>query len=143
MLKWNEQFETGHSLIDAQHRMLISYINRLEVFAQNTNPGAEEVELFIRVLEFLETYILTHFRNEEDCTYRFRCPAHSKNKQAHSEFVDFFLEFKLRLESRGYRTELVKQLSIYCSIWIQRHILLIDSELKHYQTLPSTSEELD
>jgi len=30
MLQWSEQFETGHSLIDTQHKMLITYINRLE-----------------------------------------------------------------------------------------------------------------
>jgi len=64
MLNWNEKFETGHELIDTQHRMLISYINRLEVMAGITNPSAVDIELFSRFIEFLESYILTHFTEE-------------------------------------------------------------------------------
>jgi hemerythrin len=143
MLKWSEKLETGHLLIDAQHRMLISYINRLEVFAQNTNPSREEVELFMRLLEFLETYTLTHFKEEEDCMYRFRCPAHRENKQAHREFLDFFREFKLRIASDGYHSGLVKELHESCSLWIQRHILRIDTELKPCLNRPSTPDELE
>lgn len=140
MLQWTDKFETGHSFIDAQHRMLISYVNRLEVLSQNPNPSREDVELVFRFLEFLETYILTHFKDEEDCMFRFRCPAHQENKQAHSEFLDFFRHMKRRLETEGCRPELVKELYEACVAWIRRHILRIDTQLKRCQTLPSGLE---
>ena len=101
MLNWNENFATGHALIDTQHRMLIAYVNRLEGLAENTRPSPEEVVLFLRFIEFLEDYLVTHFREEEQCMYRFRCPAHYDNKRAHSEFLDFFQGFKLRFWPRG------------------------------------------
>jgi len=130
MIKWTEKFETGNPLLDAQHRMLISYINRLEEFGRLRNPSPEELDLFLRVLEFLETYALTHFKDEEECMARFRCPAYRENKQAHSEFLDFFRGFSRRLKLEGCQPELVQELYLACVVWIQRHILRIDVQLK-------------
>jgi hemerythrin len=134
MLNWNEKFETGHSWIDTQHRMLISYINRLEDMSGNTNPSQEDIALFLRFMEFLENYLITHFREEEDCMFRFRCPAHKDNKIAHTEFLDFFQGFKRRFGIEGYRPEVVRELFEACVAWIQRHILKIDVQLKPCQT---------
>jgi hemerythrin len=130
MLLWNEQFETGHLLVDAQHRMLISYINRLEELAQNTNPSRIDADLFLRFIEFLETYILTHFRDEEGCMNRFKCPVRAENKMAHRAFLGFFRKFKRRLEVEGYRPAVMQELHESCSAWIQQHILRIDVQLK-------------
>ena len=130
MLQWSEQFETGHPLVDTQHRMLISYINRLEDLAQNTQPSRMEVELFLRFIEFLETYILTHFREEEECMNRFKCPIRAENVLAHRSFLEFFRKFKARLEAEGFRPEVVQELHESCSAWIQQHILRIDVQLK-------------
>ena len=141
MLMWSEQFATGHPLVDTQHRMLISYINRLEDLARNTNPSRVEVELFLRFIEFLETYILTHFREEEECMIRFKCPVHAQNRMAHRAFLDFFRTFKLRLEVEGYRHEVVQELHDSCSAWIQQHILRIDVQLKPCLNQTAATEE--
>src|SRR5271166_3430809 len=98
MLDWNEKFETGHSVIDSQHRMLFGYINRLEDLSRSRNPSKDEVALFFHFMDFLEDYIITHFREEEGCMFRFRCAAHKDNMIAHGEFLDFFRGFKLRLQ---------------------------------------------
>ena len=140
MLVWNEQFETGHSLIDAQHRMLIAYINRLEALAQNTNPTREEVELFLRFIEFQETYILTHFGEEEACMHRFKCPARQENQMAHRAFLGGFQKFKLRLDAEGFRPDLLRELHDSCGAWIQQHILRIDVQLKPCLNRPPTPE---
>jgi hemerythrin len=130
MLQWNEQFETGNLLVDSQHRMLISYFNRLEELARNPSPSRVEVELFLRFIEFLENYILTHFREEEECMHGYKCPFRAENQMAHRAFLGFFRNFKLRLEAEGYRSELVQELHESCSDWIQQHILRIDVQLK-------------
>jgi hemerythrin len=130
MLQWSEKFETGQSLIDAQHRMLVSYINRIEALSGHANPDRQDMELFLRFIEFLEGYILAHFQAEEDCMHRHRCPAHFENKRAHTEFVDFFRQFKRQLVVEGCRPELVKELYDVCSVWIQGHILRVDMQIK-------------
>ena len=142
MLDWNEKFETGHSVIDSQHRMLIAYINRLEELSVSSHPSKEEIELFFRFMDFLENYIITHFTEEEGCMLRFRCPAHKDNMIAHTEFVDFFRGFKLRLQIEGYSSEAVRELYAACVAWILRHILRIDIQLRPCQTPFYESEEL-
>jgi hemerythrin len=141
MLLWSEEFETGHSLIDTHHRMLIAYINRLEELARNSDPGRVDVELFLRFIEFLETYILAHFSAEENCMRRFKCPVGVENAQAHQAFLVYFQKFKLRLEIEGYRSEVVKELHESCKSWIQQHILRIDVQLKPCLNQISEPEE--
>ena len=143
MLQWSEQFETGHLLMDTQHRMLIAYVNRLEELAQNTRPGQTEVEMFLRFVEFLESYILTHFREEEGCMFRHKCPAHAENELAHRAFLWFFQKFKLRLKAEGYHPALARELHKSCSLWIRRHILRIDVQLKPCLERPPAADTLE
>ena len=130
MLRWSEQFETGQSLLDTQHKMLISYINRLEGMSRNTNPNRQEVEFFLQLVGFMETYIDVHFKQEEKCMESYRCPAHQQNKAAHREFLIFFRKFKRHFETEGFRPEVLLELHKSCSAWIQEHILRIDVQLK-------------
>jgi hemerythrin len=130
MLHWNEQFETGHPLIDSQHQMLISYLNRLEAMTRNTNPSRQEVEFILNLIDFVETYTLVHFKHEEGCMIRFRCPAHAENKLAHQQFLEYFREFKRRFEIEGCRPDVLRELQETFAGWIQQHILNIDLRLK-------------
>jgi hemerythrin len=143
MLPWSEQFETGQALIDAQHRMLISYVNQLEELAHHSHPDRVDVELFSRFIEFLETYITTHFRDEEECMLGFKCPFHEDNKLAHRAFLEFFRTFKLRLAAEGFHPEVVTELHEFCCSWIQSHILRVDVQIKpclNQTPVPETEE---
>ncbi len=130
MLQWSEQFETGHALIDTQHKMLITYSNRLGTIARNNNPNRQEVEFVLQFIDFLETYVNTHFEQEEECMESYRCPAHQENKLAHREFLVFYGQFKQRFVTGGFRPEVLTELSEFCGNWIKRHILQIDMRIK-------------
>jgi hemerythrin len=130
MLAWSDKFVTGHPLIDHQHRMLISFINRLERLSYTTEFNTRETVLVREFISFVETYLATHFRDEEKCMQRLKCPAHLENQKAHAEFVDFFGKFKSRFVCEGCRPELVRELFNFCVFWIQRHILRIDIQLR-------------
>ena len=141
MLRWSEKFETGHSLIDTQHQMLISYINRLEGLARNTNPSRQEVEFFVQLISFMETYVAVHFDHEECCMARHKCPAYQENKDAHGKFLEFFRAYKHRFETEGCRPDLLTELHEACSSWIQQHILRIDVQLKPCLNQTAAPEE--
>jgi hemerythrin len=130
MLLWSEKFETGHTLIDTQHKMLVSYINRLEGMSHNTNPNRQEVEFFVQLVGFMETYIDVHFKQEEECMNRYKCPAHQENKEAHRQFLVIFRKFKRHFEADGIRPAVLLELHEAGSAWIQQHILQIDMRLK-------------
>jgi len=134
MLNWSEKFETGNAVIDSQHRMFISYVNRLEELSRSRNPVKEEVELFFRFMDFLEDYMAIHFAEEENCMLHHQCGAYKENLIAHNEFLDFFKVFKHQIEIEGYRLESVRELYDACVAWIQRHILRLDVQLKPCRT---------
>ena len=130
MLQWTEQFETGQAEIDSQHKTLIDYINRLEEMSHTTNPDRAEAEFLLNLVDFVETYTDVHFKHEEGCMVKHRCPSYQDNKDAHSQFLQFFRKFKHRFESEGCRPEVLKELHDFCANWIEGHILQIDMQLK-------------
>ena len=130
MLQWKVEFETGHSPIDTQHKMLVSYINRLEGLARSTNHDRHDAEFILQLIGFMETYIDVHFKMEEACMDSYKCPAHQENKEAHRNFLIFFRQFKLRFDAEGFRPEVLLELHESCSTWIQDHIMQIDMRLK-------------
>jgi hemerythrin len=130
MLQWTEQFATGSTMLDEQHRTLIKNINHLEELVRITNPTRVEAEFIISVVNYLESYTQTHFLFEEQCMESYRCPVHQSNKDAHAQFLIFFQNFKQRCAAEGLRTEALASLHQTLSTWIREHILRIDAQLK-------------
>jgi hemerythrin len=125
MLLWCEEFETGHTVIDAQHKMLVTYINRLEGLSQKLDPDRE----VLRFLEFMEHYTAVHFQHEEGCMDNYQCPVRAENKVAHREFLLLFQQFKRRFETEGCGPGLLQELHEACAKWLREHIMRVDKQI--------------
>jgi len=130
MIIWNERLETGSDTIDQQHLMLINNINHLECMLTETNPTREECEFLIHLINFLESYAEKHFKFEEQCMASHRCPVHAKNQEAHAQFIMFFQRFKERTRTEGFRQDVIRTMHQTISLWIEEHILKVDTQLK-------------
>ncbi|MBL9140029.1 MAG: hemerythrin family protein [Verrucomicrobiales bacterium] len=130
MLAWSEEFSTGFALVDTQHRMLIDKINQLEQLLNGPPPPKQKYD---ELLGFLGSYVGTHFRFEEQCMEKAKCPVHEKNKQAHAAFLGVFAKFKEKYAAEGPKPELLKSLQNAAADWIRNHILSVDRELKKCQ----------
>lgn len=130
MLIWSEEFATGSPTIDEQHRQLIKHVNQFDTMLNKTNPTRSDIEFIIQFLDFLDGYMDSHFSYEEQCMENFRCPAHHKNIQAHENFRQVFRRYKDDTAREGFRLGPLAHLSETMRIWIQDHILRIDTELK-------------
>jgi hemerythrin len=95
-----------------------------------TNPTAEEIAFIIKFLDFLSDYVDSHFSYEEKCMERYRCPAYEKNQEAHQNFKQMFQRFKLNVHKEGFRLDMLKELNQTINVWIQDHILRVDTQLK-------------
>jgi hemerythrin len=127
MLAWSEDFATGSALVDTQHRMLIEKINKLEQLLNGPPPTKAACD---ELLDFLGSYVGTHFKYEEQCMARYHCPAHEKNQQAHAAFLGVFAKFKERYLAEGPKPPILKNLQVAASDWIKNHILSVDIQLK-------------
>ena len=110
--------------------MLINNINHLEGMLASTQSDREKCAFLMHLIDFLGSYATTHFEFEEQCIARHRCPAHQKNKEAHQQFKAFFQSFRERYRAEGFRPEVLKSLHLTASVWIQEHILQIDTQLR-------------
>jgi len=130
MLVWNEAFATGLETLDQQHKVLIDHINRLGEMLSHSHPTPAEMQFAHSIVQFLDSYADTHFKFEENCMERYRCPSHAQNLDAHAQFMKFLDDFKHRFQNHDNRMEAFRELHQTMSTWITGHILRIDTQLK-------------
>jgi len=80
-IEWSDEFATGISVIDGQHKRIIHYINQL-TDAQNL----EEPKLIDEVLVNLIDYTLSHFAFEESLMNEAGYDGFAIHKQTHDAF---------------------------------------------------------
>ena len=130
MLIWSEKYSTGVEAIDRQHRLLFDHINRLEEILSTPQPTAAEIEFTDTLVQFVESYAETHFKFEESCMERYRCPAHARNQAAHAQFLEFVAGFTRNFPTDGDRMTALHGLHQFLSRWLTDHILQTDTELR-------------
>ena len=75
---WDESMSTGVQALDDQHKQVITWLNEmLEAMLQG--KGHAEIK---GMLDRINSYTTIHFRHEEDCMARYKCPA------AHADAAD-------------------------------------------------------
>lgn len=128
-IEWNEKFATEDSHVDEQHRQIFRFANRLEVIAGKEQADTQEVESLLR---FLDTYIQNHFRYEEACMLKRRCPVAQKNRSEHialKTFIDGSFE---TYQQNGYQQQWAQELHKKLEHWLTHHICHIDIQLRDY-----------
>lgn len=83
-IEWSKTLSTGVAWQDRQHRELFKRINTL-LDAVAVGLGKEEA---VRLLKFLEDYIVVHFEAEEQAMNRFNYPATLEHLARHTAFID-------------------------------------------------------
>lgn len=114
MFQWNENYITGHALIDEQHKKLFSILQKL--YTQTT---LEEVyELFEDLLE----YTVYHFNAEEEFIHSKNEELAAIHKGKHDVFIQMINEQDLSLideSSNHFKNDLFNLISD----WIKTHVL--------------------
>jgi hemerythrin len=59
------------------------------------------------VLDELDRYTAVHFSHEEECMFRYECPAAQLNAREHQEFLRTVSRFRADFEANGATTKLV------------------------------------
>ncbi len=120
LIIWDDSLITGIDMIDAQHKILINKVNKLQSCIQNENSFNN---LSILLDELLE-YTIYHFEMEEELFSNSQYSekdSHLKEHAAFSNYIKGFLDVKNRdniLEA--------KNLLKYLNNWIVYHIKEVD-----------------
>jgi hemerythrin len=114
LLSWSSDLSVGIDVIDAQHKCILDYINRLYEARIPRDRAA-----VAQVLEELVAYTLAHFSFEEamleEARYHFLVP----HRRVHEQFVLRLGDFRRRFE-RGEDVGIDLQNTLVA--WLMNHI---------------------
>lgn len=117
-MEWNEDYESGLSDIDVQHRYIMGLTNRVKLL-----QGAISLPEYRPIIDELASVAMCHFSCEEQIMLAYDYGETSKHVREHT---------KLLLEVRKYqKSEIIepKQLFLFVGNWFVSHTLLEDRAL--------------
>ncbi|MDX2112013.1 MAG: hemerythrin family protein [Verrucomicrobiota bacterium] len=129
MITWNSSLETGHLMVDNDHKRLIDALNQLEVALK----GGQGKDSIPQMIQFLNTYTRDHFKREEEHMRRINCPAYTENCREHAAFKAKLDAWVIKLQA-GASTTLVLELHREVVQWIKGHIVNTDCKLRACKT---------
>ena len=125
MITWSNAYATGIQSIDEQHRMIFRMTNEFHAVLETDGQATYE-----KLLNALESYARAHFRLEEECMVRYRCPVADQNKQAHGRFIQILADMRERYSIIGFDRKDAQELIGLLEEWLVNHICKVDVQLK-------------
>lgn len=128
MAMWKESLKIGVPLIDNEHKELCDQIDQLFA-ACSQGKGRDEI---MKTVEFLESYTIKHFADEEKLQRSSGYPKFAEHKAMHDSFTKKIADFKKELSEHGATINVVSQTNYFLMDWLLNHIQKMDSELANY-----------
>lgn len=123
---WNDAMSVGHPDIDADHKRLVSIINRLWVAEDNGNRQVIEF-----VLEDLVHYTEVHFKREEQMLADMEYDEFEHHRGIHQAICRRLEEIRWEY-FQGIREELRGEILEFLKDWLNQHILVEDMRYRPY-----------
>jgi len=124
-VEWREHLAVGVARIDDQHKELFRRFSAL-MDAINQGKGPPEV---LHVLNFLDDYTVTHFRDEEKTMAEYRYPHLALHREEHLQFCRDLEKLKTRITTEGFTQQNVLLTSRTLLRWLIQHICTTDKAL--------------
>ena len=128
LVEWKEDFESGVSCIDTQHKELLNRINSL-IRAVDEGKGTESLKgLFV----FLDDYVIAHFGTEQEYMAEYEYPEKDIHIIEHTFFIGELNELKASLRRGGPSSALAIEAKRRLLDWFIEHITTVDIKLCAY-----------
>lgn len=127
-VEWREHLSVGVEEIDDQHKRLFDKFNAL-IQAYEEGKGAAEL---VRMFDFLDEYVVTHFADEERLQKKLGYPDHARHREQHQSFIREMATLKGRLRAEGSTKVLVSTVSRVITGWLIEHISGMDRALGRF-----------
>jgi hemerythrin len=126
LVEWSDDLSVGMEEIDAQHKILVSLLNR---FHKAVITGQDH-RILQEVLEELMKYTAVHFSLEEQLMRTCNYPDYANHKKRHEELLAQIQDFHARV---GRNEEGVsKELWTFLRRWLTQHIQGSDKQYAPY-----------
>ena len=124
MITLDKSMEIGVTIIDVQHKELIDRINTVSSMGMKS-ATKEEIQ---KTIDLLGSYILKHFRDEEDLQKQAGFPKYEWHKGQHQIYIGEFEKLKKEFADNGASPKFMLNLNNSIISWIVKHIKYADVE---------------
>lgn len=127
-MQWADNFKTGISIIDSQHKQLFLCVNELsEALANGLKPLV--IDKFLTQMGF---YVARHFAMEEQYMKELSYPGLAEQVEAHQYFSKRFAEIQGEFKQKGLSPTVVHAIQNELNAWIKNHVLGLDQAFGAY-----------
>jgi hemerythrin-like metal-binding protein len=120
MIKWNDKYSVGISVIDEAHKEFIDIINKV-IATKGNNGKPEEVR---EVLYEMVKYALKHYATEESYMEKFNFPEYQLHRSEHLDFTDKAVANINKVINGDY--QVANEILEYLKRWFVNHIQKTD-----------------
>lgn len=124
MFLWKEEYCTGISVIDEQHKELFNIANRVYELLKN-DVYVDKYNKILNLVEELKDYTVFHFKTEEEILLNAKYKKFFSHKIEHDDFIKKFNDIDLKKVDNG-QDEYIKETFDFVLDWIVNHILKTD-----------------
>ena len=121
MIKWEDKYSVGISMIDEEHRKIIDIINKANYTMRHNRQ--EDIS---RILTEMTVYALVHFKTEETHMLNFKYNDYKSHKDEHISFSNMISNYTKRL--MGGEHKIIDEMLEYLKQWLFDHIQGTDKE---------------
>ena len=93
MIKWQTNFETGITSVDAEHRQLIEQINAALALIETALTAGEELDAVLAHMGDIHSTATAHFALEESEMRQSTYPDLETHKSDHEALLDILVDF--------------------------------------------------
>ena len=127
-IAWSKDLETGNDAIDSQHKELFRLTSNLIEACEN-NKGHEVLE---DTLNFLASYTVKHFADEEALQAVNNYPDYENHKKIHEDFKAKVLELIAQYQKDSESVDLRAQINTTVVRWLLTHIKKEDFKIAEH-----------
>jgi len=124
-IQWKKTYETGHPLIDAEHRLLVMLFRKLDV-AIKTHESEETIS---RIVQEVKRFVKFHFTSEENLMYETNYPRIEGHIAIHTNLLVDLNKMMSKLTSHQ---EFPEDVLDFLSDWLTKHIAHHDQLLAQH-----------
>lgn len=129
---WKDKYELGFPLIDNQHKELFRRIDAFLQVVRSADPWQSKVQQVQETLNFMNSYVVEHFRDEEDYQRSIGYPGFEDHRRLHQEMVNYVTQVSKEFASSGYNEQLAQQLAGKLLAWLINHVASEDVHIASY-----------
>ena len=124
-IAWSKDLETGNDEIDSQHKQLFRLVSDLAEACADKRSA----ETLGEALDFLASYTVNHFMDEEALQLRYGYPGYDEHKKLHDAFRKTASELVEMYRASGSAEELSGKVNSVIVRWLAQHIKGEDSKI--------------